>query len=167
MPTIENKRLLLDCNPSTQISTACLFHNNLSSTSLNNLYPYNTTIPQCKVTSIMLMILLLLQSVTVSVPSKLHPCSGSHNHPLKLPWQSSQVHSCNNLYHFLVGLDFWGFFCLTTFNLNFMKLMTWLPPFSYFYFKGICTLSKLLVRPVHLKRDTKGVEQKKIQKEKH
>lgn len=80
----------------------------------------------------MLMILLLLQSVTVSVPSKLHPCSGSHNHPLKLPWQSSQVHSCNNLYHFLVGLDFWGFFCLTAFNLNFMKLMTWPPPFSYF-----------------------------------
>lgn len=31
----------------------------------------------------------------------------------------------------------------------------------------MCTLSKLLVRPVHLKIETKGVEQKKIQKEKH
>lgn len=99
---------------------------------------------------IMLMILLLLQSVAVSAPSKLHPCSWSQHCPLKLLWQFSQVHSCNNLYNFLVGLDFGGLFVQLVFDLNFLKLTTWL-----FFFLRVCTLSKLLRRPVHLTKEIK------------
>lgn len=50
MPATGNECLLLNCNPSTHIFIPCLFHNNLSSTSLNNLYPYSITIPQRKIT---------------------------------------------------------------------------------------------------------------------